>query len=101
MMFSRGHPIHWMRFSELDLDGNLSQAGLCFALDLRLHTCLEHSTSYLVSSHKWHQDREYFYSRPWHLMMVLVNLNGSFLRNGLFLVLFLHFLNVTLLLPFI
>ena len=61
------------------------------------YPCLEHSTSYRVSVHEWDQDRDYFDSRPWHIMMVFVKLNDSFLRNGLFLTLFLHFLNLTLL----
>ena len=60
-----------------------------------IHPCLEHSVSYSLSDHEWDQDRDYFDSRPQHLMMVLVNSIGSFLRNGPFLVLFLHFLNVT------
>ena len=67
----------------------------------RVHPCLEQSASQWMSDDEWDQNSGHFDSRTWLLMMVVINLNGSFLRNGSFQVLFLHFLNVTWLLPFI
>ena len=51
--------------------------------DTLSHPCLENSISHWFSDHKWDQNSGHFDSRTWLLMMVSVNLIGSFLRKGL------------------